>query len=180
MMWFLLAALLVTAVAAWTDWQQGTIPNWLTYGVMVAAPFAHVAYSWSHGATTQEIATNGSYSVLGGFLCGLVPLLLYNKNAIGGGDVKLFVAIGMLCRPMTGVEAEMYSFFAAMLIAPIRLAYEGKLFRTVSNAFFISFNSVLPKTRRKEIVPQAMSWFRLGPAILAGVAYTTYLHWRAP
>jgi prepilin peptidase CpaA len=180
MIWFYLAAVIVTAAAAWTDWRDGTIPNWLSFGAIGCAPVAHVAYSLATGSTRQDALTKGCYSVLGGFVCALIPLLLYSKNAIGGGDVKLFVAIGTICLSLVGVEAEMYGFFAAALIAPLRLAYEGKLFRTVTNAFFITLNPVLPKGKRREIVPEVMSWFRMGPAIFLGTLFTAYLHWRAP
>ncbi len=180
MIGFLVVAVLVTAVAAWTDWRSGTIPNWLTLGALACAPFAHVALALAAGQTKQVAFTEGSLSVLGGFLCSLTPLLLYTKNAIGGGDVKLFVAIGALLGWRMGIEAEMYGFVAAALIAPARLAYEGKLFRTVSNAFFLTLNPMLPKGRRREIVPEVMSWFRMGPAIFLGTLFTAYVHWRAP
>ncbi len=178
MLGFLVAALVVAAAAAWTDWRTGLIPNWLSIGALGCAPIAHAIYSLvAGGFTVQEALLNACYSVLGAVACGLLPLLLYNKNAIGGGDVKLFVAIGALCRPLLGVEAEIYGFFAAAIVAPVRLAYEGKLFRTVSNAFFLTFNPLLPKARRREVMPEGMSWFRLGPAIFLGTLFTLYLHW---
>jgi len=178
MTWFLVAAVLVTAVAAWTDWRTGKIPNWLTYGAIGSAPFGWIFFELFTGESVRAALTQGCYSVLGGFVCALVPLLLYNKNAIGGGDLKLFVAIGALCRPLVGVEAEVYGFFAAALIAPVGLAYEGKLFRTLTNALFLVVNAFIPKNRQREVHPEAMSWFRMGPAILLGMVFTAYLHWR--
>jgi prepilin peptidase CpaA len=178
MIWFLVAAVLVTAVAAWTDWRTGKIPNWLTLGALGCAPVAWIVFDLSTGVSRKDAITDGCYSILGAFLCALVPLLLYNKNAIGGGDVKLFVALGALCRPLIGVEAEVYGFFAAALIAPVGLAYEGKLFRTLKNALYLSVNPLLSKSRRHEVQPEVMSWFRMGPAVLLGMAFTAYLHWR--
>jgi prepilin peptidase CpaA len=180
MTWFLAAAVVVTAIAAWTDWRGGVIPNWLTFGAIACAPVAWIALGFLSGSPKNEALTDGCYSILGGFVCALVPLLLYSKNAIGGGDVKLFVAIGALCRPLVGVEAEVYGFFAAALIAPIGLAYEGKLFRTFKNALHLVVNPFLPKNRQHVVQPEVMSWFRMGPAILLGTAFTAYLHWRAP
>jgi len=177
---FLVAAVLAAAVAAWTDWRTGHIPNWLTLGTMGCAPIAHVVLELANHATKQEALIEGSYSVVGGFVCALTPLLLYNWSAIGGGDVKLFIALGTLLQVKTGVEAEMYGFFAAAILAPARLAYDGKLFRTLSNAAFLAANPFLPKARRREIVPEAMSWFRMGPAIFLGTVFTAMLHWRAP
>jgi prepilin peptidase CpaA len=180
MIWFLVAAVVVTAVAAWTDWRTGNIPNWLTFGAIGCAPVAWVVFEVMTGMPRKDAITEGCYSVLGGFICALVPLLLYNKNAIGGGDVKLFVAIGALCRPLIGVEAEVYGFLAAALVAPVGLAYEGKLFRTLNNALHLTLNPFIPKEKRREIQPEVMSWFRMGPAILLGMAFTTYLHWKRP
>jgi prepilin peptidase CpaA len=107
-------------------------------------------------------------------------MMLYSKDAIGGGDVKLFAALGALCRPMIGVEAEMYGFFAAALIAPARLAYDGKLFRTLKNAALLMVNPFLPKDKKHAIEQEMMTWFRMGPAIFVGMVITAFLHWRQP
>ena len=93
--------------------------------------------------------------------------------------LKLLVAIGTLCRPLVGVEAEVYGFFAAALIAPIGLAYEGKLFRTLKNAVYLTMNPLLPKGRRRELQPEVLSWFH-GPRLFLGTALAAYLHWRSP
>jgi prepilin peptidase CpaA len=176
MNWFLPAAVIVAAVAAWTDSRSGRIPNWLTFGALGSAPVAHVIDAFVRGGALRDALLEGCYSVLGGFVCALIPLLLYTKDAIGGGDVKLFAAIGALCQTRLGVEAEIYGFFAAAFVAPVRLAYDGKLFRTMNNAFFLTMNPFLPKARRRQIVVETMSWFRMGPAILLGAAFTAYLH----
>ncbi len=177
---FLIAAILVAGIAAWTDWKTGEIPGWLTYGVLGVAPIGHTVRALASGHTGKEALMEGAYSILGAILCGLVPLMLYRKDAIGGGDVKLFAALGALCRPLIGVEAEMYGFFAAALIAPARLAYEGKLFRTLKNAMFLVVNPFLPKDKKQTIEQEMMTWFRMGPAILVGVVITALLHWRTP
>ena len=80
MIGFLAAAVLVTAIAALTDWRTGKIPNVLTFGVMGCAPIAWIVYDLSLGMSRQLALTEGCYSVLGGFLCALVPLLLYSKS----------------------------------------------------------------------------------------------------
>jgi len=179
MTWFLAAAVMVAVVAAWTDWRTGHIPNWLTFGAIAVGPIGHVVYELSYGATKQEAITEGCYSIVGAFACGAIPLLLYVRSAIGGGDIKLLVGLGAILQTKIGIEAEMYGFFAAALIAPARLAYEGKLFRTVTNAFYLALNPVLPKDKRREITPETMSWFRMGPAILLGTIFTALLHWSA-
>jgi prepilin peptidase CpaA len=153
---FLIAAALMTAVAAWTDFRTGHIPNPVTLVPLAAAPFAHATYAGLHAGTHAALIAF-AYSVVGAVVCGLVPLFLYRLSAIGGGDVKLLAALGALCMPMLGLEAELYGFVAAALIAPARLAFEGKL---------------------KEIDPQKMTWFRMGPAIFVGTALAVFANWR--
>ena len=175
---FLIAAVVITAVAAWTDWRTGEIPNWLTFGALAIAPFAHIARALAQGADKNTALLEGGTSLFGAIMCAIVPLLLYSKGAIGGGDLKLFAAIGALCQVMLGVEAEMYGFFAAALIAPARLAYEGKLLRTLKNAFGLMVNPFMPKNKKVTIEQEMMSWFRMGPAILVGMVIAAAQHWR--
>ena len=175
---FLLAAATLAALGAWLDWRSGEIPNWLTLGALGLAPFAHLAYATSLGLTSNEAVMEAGFSGGGAALCALVPLMLYRQNAIGGGDLKLLAALGAILQPRLGVEAEMYAFFSAALVAPARLAYQGKLFVTLKNAVVLLVNPFLPKERRKEIEPETMSWFRFGPAIFFGTALAVFLHWR--
>jgi prepilin peptidase CpaA len=175
---FLVAAVLVAAVAAWTDWRTGHIPNWVTFGPLFGAPVAYVLVTLLQHGSKLDAVIAGSYSILGALLCGILPSAIYRMNGIGGGDVKLFVALGAVLRPMLGGEAELWGFLATGLIAPFLLAYQGKLFKTVANATFILINPFVGKERRREVTPQEMSWFRMGPAILLGTLYVAAEHWR--
>jgi len=170
-------AIAVAAVAGWLDWRRGEIPNWLTYGALGLAPILHAARYLAAKEPMEAALAEGGFSIGGAVLCALVPLLLYRQGAIGGGDLKLLAAIGALLQPMLGVEAEMYGFFAAALVAPARLAYEGKLIATLKNAATILANLFLPKAKQRPVEESALSWFRLGPALFFGVALTAYLHW---
>lgn len=170
-------ALLVAAVAAVLDWRKGEIPNWLTLPAIAVAPFLHIGRYTLARETTEAALYEGAYSLGGAALCAVVPLLLFRQGALGGGDVKLLVALGALLEPTLGVEAQMYGFFSGAILAPARLAYEGKLISTLKNAFAILANLFLPKSRQRTIDNTALSWFRLGPAIFLGVALTAYLHW---
>lgn len=176
---FLILGVVVAGIAAWTDWRTGNIPNWLTFGTLALAPVGHVVASFHHHAPASEAFANGGYSILGAFVCGSMPMLLYRRGAIGGGDVKLFAAIGALLRTMVGIEAEFYCFMAAALIAPAHLAYEGKLFRTLKNSFLLVVNPFLPAEKKHLVEQETMSWFRLGPAIFLGMVLTAALYWRA-
>src|SRR5512140_1711122 len=135
-LYFLLAAVLLTGLAAWFDWRTGEIPNWLTLSPLAIAPVGHgitglVKEGW--GAAGLGVV----FSLVGVVTCGLIPLLLYRSGAIGGGDVKLLGALGAVLRPFVGIETEMYAFIVAALYAPVRLAYEGKLLRTLGNTVWL-------------------------------------------
>ena len=173
-----LVAIAVAAVGAFFDWRKGEIPNWLTLPALGLAPILHIARYLVAQKTMEDAVYEGAYSIGGAALCAVVPLLLFRQSAIGGGDVKLFVALGALLQPVLGVEAEMYGFFAGAILAPARLAYEGKLLSTIKNSFAIGANLFLPKSRQRSVDATTLSWFRLGPAIFLGVALTAYLHWR--
>ena len=115
--------------------------------------------------------------LLGGVVAGVVPFFLYRKGAIGGGDVKLFVALGMLGRMLVGLEFEFASLFVAgFLLLPVKLAYEGKLLKTLMTSGRLAINSILPKSRQLN-VEENFTWFKLGPAIFLGVCLESYLRW---
>lgn len=172
-----LVAIAVAAVGAVLDWRKGEIPNWLTVPAILLAPILHVTRFSLAKETMETSLYEGAFSLGGAALCAVVPLLLFRQNAIGGGDVKLFIALGAILQPMIGVEAQMYGFFAGAILAPARLAYEGKLLATIKNAFSIGANFFLPKVKQRSVDAAALSWFRLGPAIFVGVALALYLHW---
>jgi len=182
MLWlrvFLIAAIVVSAIGAWFDIKRGYIPNWVTLGGLAVGILGHAALGLAFGGIGEGLKGLGS-SVLGAFFAAVIPLFLYRARAIGGGDVKLLAAMGALCGPMVGIEAVFYAFVAAAIYAPARLVYEGKLFRTIGNAFYILINPVLPKPRRKEISPEMMTELRFGPSVLIGALLAALLNWRLP
>ncbi|MGZ3420769.1 MAG: prepilin peptidase [Polyangiales bacterium] len=186
---FLVFATLVATVGAWFDWRsgrradvgegvEGEIPNSLTLGALAIAPIAWLVFGWKVGGMRAGFESAG-FSVAGALTCGLIPIFLFRAGAMGGGDVKLLAAIGAIIRPMVGIEAEFYAFAAAALLAPARLAWEGKLFKTLANSLALAVNPLLPKDKRREISKESMTWFRFGPAIAVGTLIATILNWRA-
>ena len=169
-------ALVVTAIGAAYDWKTGNIPNWLTLGALGAGIVFHVVHALLTG-TAQAALIAGGYSILGAASCAAVPLLLYRLDAIGGGDVKLLAALGAILRPMLGIEAELYGFLAIAVIAPGRLAYQGKLGAVLRNTLAIVKNPFLPKKRRREVPHEMLTSVRFGPAIFAGTCGAAVMHW---
>jgi prepilin peptidase CpaA len=176
MLHFLVAAAIVAGIAALTDAKTGHIPNWLTLGAFGGALVAHFFASLAFGHSLREGLIGLATSAAGAIVCSLVPVFFYWKGAIGGGDVKVFAAIGALCNPMYGLEAETYAFIAAALIAPAQLAYKGLLFQTLGRSLALVVNPFRKAENRKEIPPELMTWFRLGPSIFIGSAMTVLMH----
>lgn len=165
-------ASLVCLVAAISDYRTGHIPNWLTFGALGLGSAVQVVLSHLAFPTLNVLLFMAS-SLAGIVLTGLVPLLLWKKNALGGGDLKLLVAMGALLGPLLGMQVQLYAFLFALVIAPAKLAYEGKLLRTIKNAGVVVVNPFRQKARRVVLPAAALTEYRFGPAIfLAAVAST--------
>jgi prepilin peptidase CpaA len=169
--------LAVCIVAAIIDLWRGTIPNALTYPLLVASPLLHFALAWRSSHFVSDALAAAGLSLAGLMLCSAVPLFMWWKGAIGGGDVKLFAAMGALLGPSVGFEAELYVFVVAALIAPAKLAYDGSLWRSLRNMGSVLLNLVRKKQARRSLEPALASWFRLGPCFALGCAVELALHW---
>jgi prepilin peptidase CpaA len=177
-LYFFLAAILVTGLAAWFDWRTGEIPNWLTLGALGAGLIGHAVSGGLRGGWS-EAGKGLLFSLAGMGVCAFVPFLLFRSGAIGGGDVKLLAALGALLRPMVGIEAELYSFIVAALYAPARLAYEGKLLKTLGNTVLLTKNVFVPKQKRQEVPREMMAELRFAPSVFVATIVAVILHWRA-
>jgi prepilin peptidase CpaA len=172
---FLMAATLITAIAAFTDYRTGHIPNWVTLPALCAGIVGHLAYGWYHFGFTEGVVEGGT-AIGGAALCSLAPGLMYWKGGMGGGDLKLFAALGALCQPMIGIEAETYAFVVAALVAPARLAYQGRLFAVLKNTLVLLMNPLRSAKAKRDVPPEMMTWFRLGPSIFIGMVATLVVH----
>ena len=161
----------LAAIAAFTDFRRGIIPNWLTLPPLVIAPIVHAI---------QGGAWAGLASVAAAVLCGLVPYLLFKRGAAGGGDVKLLAAIGAVAGLSLGVEAQLATFMAAAVVSLGQLAWRGQLVRTLANTFYLALNPVLPRRMRREMAPELMTAVRLGSFVLAGTVIAVVLRHQMP
>lgn len=175
----LLLSVVVSGIAAVFDLRTGKIPNWLTIGSTILGLVLQASIAWmTQGRATAALTALG-LSVGGGLLCLAVPIVLFRLRAMGGGDVKLFAAIGSLCLPTRGLSAETYSFTFAILLAPVALAYRGQLWSTLGRTWALVVHLLTPRRLRAKwstTVPNQaeMTWLRLGPAIFLGTL-TMYL-----
>jgi prepilin peptidase CpaA len=111
-------------------------------------------------------------SAVGLLVSAAVPWLLHRATrgkAIGGGDVKLFAALGALTGPIVGIEIELSAFLLLGVFALVRLTFKGRLLGVLGNALRLLGNPLLPKKWRRTVEPEALTEMRLGPAIAAAV-----------
>ncbi|MCA9581994.1 MAG: prepilin peptidase, partial [Myxococcales bacterium] len=80
-------AIAITAISAVTDTRTGHIPNWITFPPILLAPIGYGLFFGWYGF---------GQSVLGLLACGVVPYFMFWQGGMGGGDVKLFAALGAL------------------------------------------------------------------------------------
>lgn len=161
-----IAALLVTAIAAFTDTRSGRIPNWLTVPLLVVAPLYHgVMQGWMAGAL----------SALAVILCGFLPFFLFSRNAMGGGDVKLLAGLGALFHPYFGVEVQFLSYVLVSLLLLGRMAWEGRLFATLMNSVWAFWNLVLPARMHRPLEQSSLTQMRMGIPIFLATALSIAL-----
>jgi prepilin peptidase CpaA len=154
------ALLAVTLLAAITDARTGLIPNRLTVPVLAGAIALHGVAGGGEGA---------GLALLGAIICGATPLLFHRLGAMGGGDVKLFAALGAVAGPGLGLEIQLLSMSAAFFWGLCIMAYRGRLLETLRNVGRVLIGLFWPRARaaRAADAPELTS-MRIGAAIFAG------------
>ncbi len=119
-----LPALVVAALAGWTDWKSRRVPNWLTVSGALAGLATNAAL---HGWKGLQFAVLGA-------LLGLVLLLpLVAIRAVGAGDWKLVGALGACLAPSLLITVLVASIFTAGLMALAQVIWSGRLRQTLMN-----------------------------------------------
>jgi Flp pilus assembly protein protease CpaA len=160
----MIAAIVITGVAAASDWRRGIIPNRLVLvgaiGVLGARCFAEAHASLSERALSILVGLAGAV------LASLAPLLMYRAGGMGGGDVKLLALLGLALGPLLGLETEFYAFLLVVLFAPAYLAYQGRLWQAVlRSARFASH--ALRRRPLESLETSGAVAFRFGPAVFS-------------
>ena len=112
--WLAGALALLLIIASVTDWQRREIDNWLNLTVALGAPLFWLATGldpWP-GMAIQLGTAIGVFALFAFF---------FAINAMGGGDFKLLIALGLWFPPLT-----MLHLILIMLIRQKRLNLEGK------------------------------------------------------
>lgn len=122
--------------AALIDLRTRKIPNWLTFSLAVAG----ILQSFLPGQLVSP-----SHSLLG-LLTGLVLNIgLFALNVRGGGDVKLFAALGAWIGPMLTFEVFVVSILVAAIGALLQALLSGKLAALFSNTAVLAVSLAHPK-----------------------------------
>ncbi len=161
-MFFSLLAALIALLAGVIDARTGRIPNWLTLGALGGG-----LVGWGVVGGTSGLA----FPLFGSLVCGFVPYALYRATrgqAIGGGDVKLFAALGALLGPRVGLEAQMLGFLSLALGALLLLAWRGELIAVLWSTVRLATGWMLPPRWRRPPSEAALTTMRMGPAIALG------------
>lgn len=168
-LWIMLA---MSGIAAVSDWRTGLIPNSLVAwgaaaGVLVQL-MAVLLGQASAGLVAQRVG-------LGLLLGAALPCLLFGFGALGGGDVKLFAAIGVCVGPLPVLAIELYAHVVALCFVPFVLLREGKLLATLRGSALVLRNAMLPARLRVPLDPAQLSSFRFAPAILLAAIWVCVL-----
>jgi len=103
------AALVLAAIACWTDLRTRRIPNVLTFGAAAAGLVFHAFFSGS-----------GPLIALAGWLTGvLIFAPLFLLRGMGAGDLKLLGALGAWLGPLMAFRIGLWSAIAGGVLAVV-------------------------------------------------------------
>jgi prepilin peptidase CpaA len=160
-----LLLLAVAIVCALTDLKRGRIYNAVTY----PAALAGFALQFSLYGTT------GALSSLGGFAVGFVPaFLLFTVGGMGGGDVKLLGAVGAIAGAVAAAETLILAFLFGGLFALFKLAWRGRLLRTLGRPLRVAAGWVVPGVTPAEPWDAPSLTVPFGAAIALGALATLW------
>jgi prepilin peptidase CpaA len=162
--------ILVVLASVIADITTRKIPNIITIGGFFVALAIHTALGILDGGAMGALRGFG-FALGGAAACGTLPFLAWRKGEMGGGDVKLFAAIGALMGPTLGFDVQATTFTLAFLVLfPYRLLRHRALGAALVNVS-IGLRNVM---RRPEARVAYVSGPKLPPVILAptiGVAF---------
>lgn len=160
---FELWLLALTGAAATLDARSGLIPNWLTLPSLSLAPLAHALSG--PGALGWSLAS--------AFVCAAGPILLFSRGAMGGGDVKLFAAVGAIAGARAGLELQLVGYIVAAFVAVCCLGVRRQLWGLLRRAFALLIGWAFPRARRAAPAAGELIGIRLGVPVFMACAGLT-------
>jgi prepilin peptidase CpaA len=119
------------AAAAVIDNRHRRIPNWLTFGLLLAG----LGKALCFGAPGSL-----AHSVEGMLAGALIPLILYSISAMGGGDVKLMAAVGSWVGPGPAILIFMVEAVLGLVIVLTQATAQRKTAVLLRNSALIAAN----------------------------------------
>jgi prepilin peptidase CpaA len=169
--------LLMVSSAAVTDWRTGLIPNRVVaFGALAGVMVQLLAVVRGDASLADSALRMG----LGFLVCSLVPALLWFFGALGGGDLKLFAAIGLCAGPGVGLDIQLWAHLLAVGFLPLYLLGRGNARSVLRNTGRLLVNLFLPAQKRKPVARTELSSFRFAPAILAASLWVCVLSEQRP
>lgn len=169
------ACVIVVVIAVASDILTRRIPNIVTLGGFVAGLGIHAATGFVENGFSGGMRGLG-YSLLGAVACGLIPFLAWKNGEMGGGDVKLFAAIGALVGPGFGFDVEARTFaFSLLVLFPYRLLRQKAIGVALRN-LGIGIRNLWKKKDAREpyLTGPKLPPVILGPAIGAAFVVTLF------
>ena len=165
---------LVVLAAAVSDVATRRIPNTVTLGGLAVGLAIHAAIGAVDAGLTGALRGLG-FALGGAVACGIIPFIAWRRGEMGGGDVKLFGAIGALLGPAAGFDVQALTFVLSLVVLfPYRLVRHGAVRVALANVR-IGLGNLL---RRRDARAPYLGGPKLPPVILAptiGVAFVLAL-----
>ena len=172
---FLLACALLAVVAAVFDLRRRRIPNWLTLLGFAGGVVGHGAMAYA--AEGSDFAIHAvAYSLLGATVVGFVPAVLWRFGTMGGGDVKIIIAVGAVCHASLGMTLVFVALSLMACAGIVKLAWDGQLLRSVGSALGAILNPVLPREKQIVVAEAAREPMRFGPALALSAIGVVLVH----
>jgi prepilin peptidase CpaA len=167
----LVLAVVLAALAGFTDWRSRRIPNWLTVSGWLVGVAANVLLGGWAGLKT---------SLLGAGLGLLVLLPFVLLRSLGAGDWKLAGALGAFVGPAMLINLLVGSIFVAGVMALGLVIYKRRLVQTLRNIWHMLASLLTFRMPGAEVSldnPQALK-IPYGVALALTTLCYGVLYWR--
>lgn len=162
------AALLALAgLAGVADLRSGSIANTITYGGVISGLFL--------GAVQFGVAGIGA-AALGVAAALAVGVPLFLLGGMGGGDVKLYAAVGALAGPRGLLEVALASLVIGSFAAVVLLVRRGELRRSLWSVVVFFATVFVPRARI--VWPSTGARLRFGVCIALAAVGWVLARWR--
>lgn len=170
------AAAIVVLVAAFSDFLFRRIPNLLTLGGLLVGALIQAAVGFVATNSVAGAFKGLGIGLLGAIACAFIPFIAWKKGEMGGGDVKLFAALGAIMGPMMGFDVVALTFAITLIVLfPYRLLRHGVLKVTLKNAA-IRAQNMFRKDKVDLVEAPAFKPVILAPTIALAFVLTLVRH----